>query len=183
MKHSLPLRLLARFAQVCLLSCATSYAVASSTNYLQDQLHKAQQAFDIKDYEKAMAILRPLAEQGNAEAQFKLGSMYQFAQGVQTNYNEAIYWYLKSAKKNFASAQYNIGNMYFYGEGVSQSYSTAAIWFLKAAKQGHTGAQTEIGKMYQYGLGVRKDKQQSLYWLRKAHKNTDSIVLYQPLHK
>ena len=47
-------------------------------------------AFRSGDYATALRILRPLAEQGNAAAQFNLGSMYAHGQGVTLDYREAV---------------------------------------------------------------------------------------------
>ena len=45
------------------------------------------------DYAQAIRILRPLAEQGLAKAQYLIGSMYQKGEGVPQNYQEALKWY------------------------------------------------------------------------------------------
>jgi TPR repeat protein len=49
-------------------------------------------AYDAGDYVKAEKLLRPLAKQGNALAQFNLGFMYAKGQGVQQDYVLAYMW-------------------------------------------------------------------------------------------
>ena len=49
-------------------------------------------AHKLGDYETAMRLLRPLAEQGNAYAQYKLGAMYDEGQGVPQDHAEATKW-------------------------------------------------------------------------------------------
>ena len=55
------------------------------------------QALDDGDYETMVALLRPLAEKGDAEAQFRLGYRYDNGEGVAQDYAQAIYWYEQSA--------------------------------------------------------------------------------------
>ena len=64
------------------------------------------------DYATAIREFRPLAEQGDAYAQFNLGLMYDNGQGVPQDYAKALQWYRKSAELGYADAQFNLGNMY-----------------------------------------------------------------------
>ena len=52
------------------------------------------------------------AEQGDAEAQYLLGVMYDYGRGVPEDAAEAVKWTLKAAKQGFAKAQYSLGFMY-----------------------------------------------------------------------
>ncbi len=51
------------------------------------------------DYATALRVLRPLAEQGEAQAQNNLGAMYAKGQGVPQDYAAAIVWYRKAAEQ------------------------------------------------------------------------------------
>lgn len=50
-------------------------------------------AFREGDYQKAIALLVPLAEDGYGNAQLQLGEMYSFGEGVPENDDEAVKWY------------------------------------------------------------------------------------------
>ena len=76
------------------------------------------------------------AEQGDAEAQFNLGKMYDKGQGVRQDDVQAVQWYRRAAEQGYAKAQYNLGVMYANGEGVRQDYTQAVQWYRKAAEQG-----------------------------------------------
>ncbi len=93
-------------------------------------------AYDRGDYATALREWRPLAEQGNADAQFYLGVMYRDGQGVPQNDAEAVQWYRKAAEQGDASAQYKLGIGYGKGQGVPQDDAEAAKWYRKAAEQG-----------------------------------------------
>ncbi len=66
-------------------------------------------AYQRGDYATAIRELRPLAEQGDANAQLFLGIMYENGQGVPQDYAEAVKWYRKAAEQGLANAQYNLG--------------------------------------------------------------------------
>ena len=53
--------------------------------------------------------LKVAAEQGDAEAQFSLGVMYDFGEGVPQNDTEAVRWYRMAAEQG-AAAQFNLGS-------------------------------------------------------------------------
>ena len=68
-------------------------------------LEDGEAAYRIGDFAAAMAFLRPLAEEGNAKAEFHLGRMYAFGQGVGQDPREAIAWYRKAADQGNADAE------------------------------------------------------------------------------
>ncbi len=116
------------------------------------------------DYATAHREWRPLAEQGNANAQFNLGLMYDNGQGVSQDHAKALQWYRKAAEQGNVEAQYNLGFMYDNGQGVPQDYAKALRWWRKAAEQGNAKAQSKLGFMYRNGLGVPQDYVQAHLW-------------------
>ena len=120
------------------------------------------------DHATALRLWRPLAEQGNATAQDKLGIMYAKGQGVQQDYATAVAWFRKAAAQGNAIAQENLGVMYSNGWGVPQDDASAAFWFRKAAEQGNARAQNNLGYKYEKGHGVPQDYAAAALWYRKA---------------
>ena len=90
----------------------------------------------------------PLAEQGDADAQFNLGVMYNQGQGVPQDNKTAVKWYKLAAEQGHASAQHYLGVMYHEGQGVPQDNKTAVKWYKLAAEQGDADAQLNLGVMY-----------------------------------
>jgi hypothetical protein len=88
------------------------------------------------DYATALKVWHPLAEQGDAEAQFHLGVIYESGQGVLRNDAEASKWYRKAADQGDAVAQFYLAIMYTKGDGVSQNYTEAARWYHLTADHG-----------------------------------------------
>ncbi len=105
-------------------------------------------AYNKADFKTALKEWKPLAEQGDADAQNNLGVMYANGQGVAQDDKQAVSWYRKAAEQGDAKAQYNLGNMYDQGRGVAQDDKQAASWYRKAAEQGHAQAQNNLGVMY-----------------------------------
>lgn len=127
-------------------------------------LDEGKAAFLAADYETASAELRPLAQAGNAEAQYVLGVMYSHGRGVGRDLAESARWYEKAAQQGHARAQFNLGFM-LYNDG---RYAAAAPWLLKAAEQGVAMAQGLVGAMYADGKGVAKDPLRAYWWTLRA---------------
>ena len=108
-------------------------------------LEDADAAFERGDHEVALQSYSSLAEQGDALAQIKLGSIYADGRGVTRDYSEAMKWFRRAANQGNARAQFNTGTMYEHGQGVPQDYAEAAKWHHLAADQGHAGAQFNLG--------------------------------------
>jgi uncharacterized protein len=104
----------------------------SSLNYGTAQAQdfdKGLAAAQAGDYATALQEWRPLAEQGDAEAQYNLGIMYSNGQGVIQDDTEAVNWYRKAAEQGSARAQFNLGGMYSMGQGVIQDNILAHMWY------------------------------------------------------
>ena len=92
-------------------------------------------AYHRGDYATALREWRPLAEQGNAAAQSRLGVMYENGEGVPRDTAEAVRWYRKAAEQGHTRAQNNLGLMYQNGKGVPQDYAQAHMWLNLAASK------------------------------------------------
>ena len=132
-------------------------------------------AYQEGDHATAFSELSPLAEQGDEVAQFYLGVMYDFGQGVLENDKSAVYWYIKAAEQGKANAQYNLGVMYDNGDGVLKNDKAAVDWYTKAALQGHDSAQTNLGYMYQNGQGILTDNRRAYMWYSLGNYNGNKL--------
>ncbi len=134
-------------------------------------------------YYDAYRLLKPLAEEGNARAQFRIGMMYSLGRGAPKNPSQAEDWIRKALpaiQKAAAAgepwAQADLGSLYEDGLVVTKSEAEAARWYQRAAEQGYAGAQTNLGVMYANGTGVRRDRQEAVKWLRKAAAQGDRVA-------
>lgn len=95
--------------------------------FFAQSFEAGQSAYRSGDYAAALHEWKPLAEQGDADAQYNLGFMYDKGQGVPQDYAEAVRWYQASAEQGDAPAQNSLGFMYSNGQGVPQDYVMAHI--------------------------------------------------------
>lgn len=87
----------------------------------EEQVDKIVHLFEQKDFKSALAIIRPLAEQGDGIAQGMLAVLYKNGDGIKQDYFEAIKWYKKSAEQGVRIAQYDLAGMYINGLGDRKS--------------------------------------------------------------
>ena len=97
-------------------------------------------AYEKQDFATALRLWTPLAEQGDADAQFLLGAMYFKGQGVAQDYKTTVNWYTLAAEQGHAKAQMMLGFWYALGQGVAQDYVKAHTWFNIAAIDGDADA-------------------------------------------
>ena len=114
------------------------FAVPAGAQSLEERMKSAAGAYERKDFAAAIAVWRPLAEAGNAEAQTLLGAMYWSGEGVTRDHKEAAKWYLRAAEKGYARAQNDIGFMYGFGEGTPPKDNVQAYKWLSLAVRDYT---------------------------------------------
>jgi TPR repeat protein len=136
------------------------------------------------------------ARQGDSEAQYNVGAMYQNGRGVEADRERALEWYHKAAEQGNSRAmarlglmesnrdsfhseleqaklgntesQYNVGNMYARGNGTNIDLRQAVGWYEKAAGQGHIKAAYKLGLAYYEGAGVRRSGKHARKWFGVA---------------
>ena len=127
-------------------------------------------------YGQSFEETKLLAEQGDANAQYNLGNMYIYGNGVPENNTEAVKWYRLAAEQGQANAQYNLGNIYLNGNFVPENYVEALKWYRLAAEQGYANAQTDLGVMYENGDGVPENYVKAYVWYSVSAAQGDDIA-------
>lgn len=143
--------------------------VLSISSYAQDNnFKKGVDAYNSGNNKNAFSFWLKAANQGNAIAQFNLGTLYENGEGVSQDYSKAFEWYQKAANQGNVDAQFNLGSMYYNGNGVGQNYKKALEWWQKAANHGDSDAQYWLGNLYENGEGITQDFDKSFELFRKA---------------
>ena len=145
-------------------------ALALSAPVLAADFVAGLEAYKRGDYATALTEWRPLAEQGDAAAQFNLGLLYQTGWGVPQDYAEAVKWYQLAAVQGYASAQFNLGTMYEHGKSVAQDYAEAAKWYRLAAEQGDGLGQFNLSNVL--GNGSTPDYVEAHMWATLAAEDS-----------
>ena len=105
------------FAVIVAASLALSVSDLSAHAQAADKFRTGMRAYDASKFKIAFKILKPLAEQGHAEAQLIVADMYNIGKGVQQDNSSAISWYRKSAAQGNTEAIQMLGQgMRLFGE-------------------------------------------------------------------
>ncbi|MBQ6972917.1 MAG: sel1 repeat family protein [Synergistaceae bacterium] len=158
---------------------------------IQGRLAPVEQAPAKPNLTPAQRVIQA-AEAGNAEAQFQLGKMYKYGEGVGQDIQKARYWWEKAAAQGHRLARqalqilpaaqapmstltreqiedlYRTGAKYYNGQGVAMDKTKAVEYLTQAAEAGHSEAQYLLGVCYRFGHGVNQDIQKARYWYGKA---------------
>ena len=110
-------------------------------------------AWQRSDYAGAIAIWRPLAEKGDADAEFNLGQAYRLGRGVPTNLAAAKTWFERAADQGHIDAETTLGLLLFQ----SNDQAEGLKWLKKAADQGEPRALLVYGTALVNGDGVTQD--------------------------
>ena len=145
--------------------------VLLGTQMFAQEIDKGYESYNDGDYATALQEWKPLAEQGYAFAQYNLGILYEYGNGVPKDYVEAVKWYRLSAEQGYAISQYSLGLMYNNGYGVLKDKAEAVKWWRLSAEQGYVYAQGMLGIMYELGEGVLKDDITAHMWYNIASGN------------
>ena len=105
------------------------------------------------DYDAAVAIWRPLAEKGDADAQFNLGQAYRWGRGVPLNLSAAQSWYERAAEKGQLDSQVILGLMLFQ----NGDHPGGLRWLKLASEKGEPRAMLVYGTALFNGDGVTQD--------------------------
>lgn len=102
--------------------------VLTATHTHANSYDSGMDAYQNNQYDQAISIWKPLAEQGHAQAAYNLGFIYEFGYGVAPRDDEAFAWYLLAALQAHAQAQHTVAWMYERGKGVKQDHAQALQW-------------------------------------------------------
>ncbi len=127
----------------------------------------------------AAEVLKQVANQGYAPAQYQLGAIYggsgKYGTGKFAPKDEAQgrLWTQRAADGGMAAAMNDLAILLYNGEGGSQDAPMAAMWFRKAAEHGVKDSQYSLGLLYRDGVGVPINFTEAYKWLSIAANNGD----------
>lgn len=110
-------------------------------------------AYQRGDYAAAINEWRPLADRGDADAQFNLAQAYKLGRGVPANLDTAIGLYRKAALQDHAEAGALLGLLLFQNGNRAE----AMPWLSKAADRGDSASQYVYGTALFNGDMVKQD--------------------------
>jgi TPR repeat protein len=149
---------------------ACQSAVAASPGNLRLLSELAHVYRVMKQDDKARELNLKAADQGYADAQWRVGFYYQNGEiGLPKNETEAARYYKLAAAQGHPLGQAFLGGLYLRGAGGLPLNAVEAARLLKlAADQGLPIAQYSLGILYEKGVGVPRDLAQAASAYRKA---------------
>lgn len=155
----------------------------ANTAKTETELDKGLAAAKQKDDRTAFGHFKTAAEQGDAEAQYRLSRCYSEGKGVDIDEGKAFEWAMKAAESGDAKAQCVVGLAYLKGSGIPEDIGEGKNWgrkaingLLKAAEQSDAEAMMLLASCYADGLGVKKDEEEGFRWLKKAAEQNYALA-------
>ncbi len=146
----------------CLLVFRPALAAVEATAVPQSKTSAAPKSVD---YEKLpLADLVRRARAGNAQAQFELGSRFNYGRGVPKNVAEALIWLRRAGLAGRHEAQRLLAVKFFNGYDVPIGHEEAFRWTQRLAESGDPPAQVTLASMYANGEGVARSLVRSYMW-------------------
>lgn len=97
--------------------------------------------------DESMRDVMQAAEEGDAEAQCRLGEEYKVTPELENHQEKAVEWWRKAAVQGHARAQYLLGLAYGWGKGVVEDEIDFVAWISLAADNGYTQARLRLEKI------------------------------------
>jgi uncharacterized protein len=137
-----------------------SFALPAEAQSVRDGVEAWQKG----DAAGAVAIWKPLAEKGDADAAFNLGQAYRLGKGVPINLADAQNWLEQAARKGHLDAQTTLGLLLFQ----NGNRVTAMRWLKPAAEAGEPRALLMVGTALYNGEGVAEDHVKAYAYVSRA---------------
>lgn len=130
--------------------------------------------------EKAFDLFTRAANNGDPEALFELGKLYEKGIGTKQDVAKAIDLYQRSANLGFADAINDLGFLYYQGaSGLKRDPQKAVALFLKAADLRHPQAMYNVAALIDDGVVKGKTPEDAARYLYAALRSGVKDVLAQ----
>jgi len=158
---------------------------SSQNDFLSDQDPSFEESYDLisvpkehldivfsqKSFIKHLdfSTLKEQADQGEAEAQFRVAECYRNGENIQRSYPSAILYYKLAADQGHRYAQYFLADLYDYGLGVKQDFVQALYYYKLAAEKNCPESLAKLGKFYYEGKGgVERSPEKAIDYYQTA---------------
>ena len=142
-------------------------AAAGRSSAEPGSLDPTQKAVELPVYERA--------RNGDPEAQFIVGLIYDRGDGVERDATQALKWYQEAADQGLPKSQYMLGAKYGLGRDLPMNKIEAFRWMRYAANQGHAPSQWLTASFYFGNFGVYKDNVEAYKWALLAGLNSSNV--------
>ena len=140
------------------------------------------ESFPLEERDKAAEQLEKLAEDGDAYAQYIIGTAYRDGGLLIPDTAKAQKLLERAAEQDLDAAQYALGKLYLSDDTDIHDSVKGIYWLKRSADNGNDYAAYRLGKEYLRGENTVKDAETAVSYLRQAADNGNAYAQY-PLGK
>ena len=134
--------------------------------------------FPLEERDEAAEQLEQLAEDGDAHAQYIIGTAYRDGGLLIPDTAKAQKFLERAAEQDLDAAQYALGKLYLSDDADVHDPAKGIYWLKRSADNGNDFAAYRLGKEYLSGKNVSKDTSTAAEYLRQAADNGSAYAQY-----
>ena len=136
------------------------------------------ESFPLVERDEAAEQLEQLAEDGDAYAQYIIGTAYRDGGLLIPDTAKAQKLLERAAEQDLDAAQYALGKLYLSDDADIHDSAKGIYWLKRSADSGNDYAAYRLGKEYLSGKNVSKDTSTAAEYLRQAANNGNAYAQY-----
>lgn len=160
----------------CWLSVASEGGDPVGQRNLASLYFKGEGSGVTQDNNRALALYRAAAAQGDATAQDMLSWTLLEGDGVEADAAEARRWAELAAAQGVAASMTRLGMIFHNALGVERDAAQAVSWWRRGATRGDADAQAMLGAACHMGMGVARDAVAAVAWLLRARNGGSALA-------
>ena len=154
----------------------STYDMSYECQYLQSVAN--DESFPLEERDKAAEQLEQLAEDGDAYAQYIIGTAYRDSGLLIPDMVKVQKLLKRAAKQDLDAAQYALGKLYLSDDADVHDSAKGIYWLKRSADNGNNYAAYRLGKEYLSGKNTIKDAETAVSYLRQAADNGSAYAQY-----
>ena len=136
------------------------------------------ESFPLAERDEAAERLEQLAEDGDAYAQYIIGTAYRDGGLLIPDVVKAQKLLERAAEQDLDAAQYALGKLYLSDDADVHDPAKGIYWLKRSADNGNDYAAYRLGKEYLSGKNVPKDTSTAAEYLRRAANDGNAYAQY-----
>ena len=154
----------------------SAYAMSYECQDLQSAANDDR--FPLEERDEAAEQLEQLAEDGDAYAQYIIGTAYRDGGLLIPDTVKAQKLLERAAEQDLDAAQYALGKLHLSDDTDIHDSAKGIYWLKRSADNGNDFAAYRLGKEYLSGKNVSKDTSTAAEYLRQAANNGNAYAQY-----
>ena len=154
----------------------STYAMSYACQDLQSVAN--DESYPLEERDEAAEQLEQLAEDGDAYAQYIIGTAYRDGGLLIPDTVKAQKFLERAAEQDLDVAQYALGKLYLSDDADVHNPAKGIYWLKRSADNGNDFAAYRLGKEYLSGKNTIKDAETAVSYLRQAANNGNANAQY-----